>query len=233
MFRRFRVLGRVLSPVVIVAFAAQLVAAESPRTDNPRGDRAGAADDSQQYVRELSELTSPTGAVVAVSELREKGKSKRDGVRVAVDDDVVSEKIDIDSSRSEIRAFGLTFHIDRDASGTPQLTISGNGDAASVNGQDHAAQARLNRFFHATNGPARAQHVLEVLRSVGNRVSAASVGAQDAFGCIMDLVALTADWVGVVIACGAPVVNLFACGFAIIWAVADTINIASNIGNDC
>src|SRR5438105_5783614 len=136
MFSRFLILGRVLSPVVIVAFAAQLFAAELPRGDKSRDERAGATDDSQQYVRELSEITSPTGALVTVSELRGKGNSSRAGVRIAVDDDVVSEKIDVDASRSEIRAFGLTFHIDRDASGTPQLTIAGNGDAASVKGQD-------------------------------------------------------------------------------------------------
>lgn len=53
------------------------------------------------------------------------------------------------------------------------------------------------------------------------------------FNCLIDFAAIFLDWTTVVGACGAPVVNVFACGFAIARATADTIHNTMAIGTDC
>lgn len=79
---------------------------------------------------------------------------------------------------------------------------------------------------------ARAREILQSVRPE-SMASSSRVRPMDWFNCTMDFIALVLDWTGVVLARGAPVLNLLTCGWAITWAVADTIHEVQAISSDC
>lgn len=221
--------------VFLASFAVQRLAAESAGCDVPRGPwlrfegRTVALDANERQVyASVIPLTEDTSR----------------GYRVKLESEAMAEVFDVDVARDEIRAFGLAFRPTRDLSGLPfGLTISGNGeevtlsfnqDLNSLQGEQRSAAARLNKFFVASHGQERARQSADILRAIrASRTLASDTVHLDVFDCTMDVIGLLMDWAAVVGACGAPVVNLFSCGFAIAWATADTIRTAQAIAVDC
>lgn len=168
-------------------------------------------------------------------------------VRVDIEDETSAEVISIDTEHDEIAALGLAFRPARDAAGNVTgLTVGDDADAATLlpspDGRLHAATPddgdrlqKISKRFASAHGDERLLRTRDVLRSVQPTTALKTgPGGTDAFfNCSMDILALVIDWVGVVAACGAPVVNVFACGWAIAWATADTIHEVESMIADC
>jgi hypothetical protein len=178
---------------------------------------------------------------MSVFNLRQ-GDSKA-GIRIESETDQSADAVEIDYAAGEIRGFGLTFRPEYDGSGAPVGLTVGNGSESvtvhpgqveALSAADRSARARLNKNFNAANGPQRIREFERLLRAVQQQQSQhGRLRTNDMIGCIMNLVSIAVDWVSVIIACGAPVVDLLVCIPTIIWATADTIRSAAGIGNDC
>ncbi len=187
---------------------------------------------------------TPDEAIVTVS--REPGAPEVFSKRIRIEDAQTSEVIDVDVTRDEIRAFGLAFHVARDTAGTPvALSLSANGaainltndsDPDSMTPRERVALARMNKVYSATNVSARAERVRQILqRTISEARAKKGVQAQfDLSNCIWDVISLMMDWLGVVLACGTPVIVVpILCGMAIAWATYDTIMVCRAMPNDC
>ena len=178
---------------------------------------------------------------ISVFNLR-RGDAKA-GIRIESETDQSADTVEIDYAAGEIRGFGLTFRPEYDGSGAPVGLTVGNGSESvtvhpgqveALSAADRSARARLNKNFNAANGPQRIREFERLLRAVQQQESQhGRLRTNGGFGCIMDLVSIVLDWVAVVSACGAPVVDLIVCIPTIIWATADTIRNAAAAGDDC
>jgi hypothetical protein len=173
--------------------------------------------------------------------------------RIHIEDAEISEVIEINAARDEIRAFGLIFHATSDAPDGPvSLRLSGNGetldltagaDVGTMTAHQRVASGRLTKFCATTNVVARIQRVRQVLQQTiaeGRAREALEGGAKkgihaqfDLSNCIWDILALIVDWASVVLACGPAIIVPIICVGTIAWATYETVIICRNMPNDC
>lgn len=173
--------------------------------------------------------------------------------RVHIEDAEISETVEIDVERDEIRAFGLTFHVTKDAAGGPvTLTLSANADSIDLTAdsdpeamapRQRIAAERVRKFYGMANVAARAQRVQQVLQQTiaegrhphtAAREGRKEIRAQyDLSNCIWDILALIVDWASVVLACGPAIIVPVICVGTIAWATYETVMICRNMPNDC
>ena len=196
---------------------------------------------------QVGALSDSSGKSMRVKEFKDNNGQRR-ALRVDIDAADAAESVEIDGARDEMRAAGLTFHPLRNASGAPVgLVLSDDDDAATftlsqdsylipATADDAYRFDRLSRRFANANGQGRMQAMRDILLSLSTTSSSSTgrIHAElDVFACIMDILAMIVDWIGVVAACGAPILDLFICGLAIAWAVADTIKQSMDMAGDC
>jgi len=186
---------------------------------------------------------TPYEASVTASALPRASAASRSR-RLVVEDQDISETIDIDVEKGEIRAFGMTFRPQIDSvsktpvgltlsSGAASVDMTEETDLDQLTPRQRVAASRLNKIWASTQVHARVQKAYDILkraqaeRRVGGRVQAES------FGCLWDIVTLCMDWLFVVIACGPGIILPIGCFLAIAWAAADTMVVVRNMPEDC
>jgi len=227
-----------------VASAPQAITAAPQRLDIP------SAVDGTSAVSVMSAVGTSAEATVILSTLPTANNTT--SRRIHIEDAEISEAIEIDVARYEIRAFGLTFHVTKDAAdGHVSLTLSANGesldlmadmDPERMTPRQRVEAGRVNKFCATTNVVARVQRVRQVLQQAiaEGRARAVAEGAKkgiraqyDLSNCIWDILSLIVDWASVVLACGPAIIVPIICIATIAWATYETINICRNMPNDC
>lgn len=188
-------------------------------------------------------IGTPYEAAITVSALPHASAASRSR-RLVVEDQDISETLDIDVEKGEIRAFGMTFHPQLDAvsktpigltlsSGAASVDVTEQTDLDQLTPRQRVAASRLNKIWASSQVNVRVQKAYDILkraqaeRHVGGRVQAES------FGCLWDIVTLCMDWLFVVIACGPGIILPIGCFLAIAWAAADTMVVVRSMPEDC
>lgn len=243
MFVRIRRVALHIAPALAILVAGEAVARELPR--EARGELAERRAESRipSPPIEVGEVSGAPGKI----EVTKLQADDEHGVRydIRLEDDVISDTITIDEAANSVSAFGLTFAVEH-RNGIPvATTVSGNGDSVAIpanatwndlSGPQKAAMARLSKFFSSTNGPeraARAQMLVQALKANHHRGPSTLDLGFSVWGCMWEIIDLAMAWVGVVAACGTPVVNLFLCLGAIALATTATIMCLDDIQREC
>jgi hypothetical protein len=219
---------RVLALVVVLSMSGSAFAAD-----------VLAARESRQVVVQSSEEVGSYELTPIVGE-----NGNEVGFRVDVEDELLAESVVVNTETGEVSGFGITTRAILDAEGNPVSLVMSNGsyevvlpgdvDMASLTPSQKFLLNRISKQFHAANGPARMARFGDIIQEVqAAQSSGRGIATEGWLNCAWGGVNIALDWVGVVAACGAPVVNGFACGFAVTWAVADTIKNAKDMATDC
>ncbi len=222
---------KVLAAVLGVALSSSAFAVGIDRSDKPLASESLSAppQTGRQEVFEIKPLISESGDIV--------------GIRADVEDATMAESVVIDTTTGEISGFGLTFRAELNEAGEPIALVVTNGtdvvtlpaevDESRLNGAQKMQLSRISKQFHTANGKERMDRFAAIIQNAQTARARGAVSSEGWFDCAWNATNIVLDWVGVVGACGAPVVNGFACGFAITWAVADTIKNAHDMATDC